>query len=46
MPILNNLLKPYLKINLLKKYNFSNKLMIPLLIPSLILHKYDSNKYH
>ena len=45
MSILDNLLKPDLNNSLLKKYHFSNKLMIPLLIPSLFTYKYDSNIY-
>lgn len=41
--MLTNILKPEINNNLLKKYHTSNKLMIPLLLPSIILHKYDVN---
>ena len=45
MSILDNLLKPDLNNSLLKKYHFSNKLMIPLLLSSFLTHNYDSNIY-
>ena len=41
---MNNILSPEKNNFLLKKYHLSNKLILPLIIPSLILNKYD-NKY-
>ena len=43
--MLQNILTPELNNSYLKKYHLSNKLMIPMLLPSLILNKYDVNPY-
>lgn len=46
---MNNILSPEKNNFLLKKYHVSNKLILPLIIPSLILNKYDSkyqNMFH
>lgn len=43
--MLNNILQPELNNNLLKRYHMSGKLLIPLIIPSIILKKYEFNPY-
>lgn len=43
--MISNILQPDLNNNLLKKYHTSGKLIIPLILPSLILRKYDVHPY-
>ena len=42
--MLNMILKPEISNNIIRKYHFSNKIMIPLIIPSLILYNFDYNE--
>ena len=41
--MLNNILQPEINNNLLKKYHSSGKLILPLLLPSIVLSKYNVN---
>lgn len=43
--MISNILQPDLNNNLLRKYHTSGKLIIPLILPSLILRKYDVHPY-